>query len=78
MTKRPTAKSRPLTNDALAATADESEVLSLVVPGSFEPGLFDPGLFVPVSFFRVLLMAIPLTEFLVVLLGKEAFVEVST
>lgn len=62
-----------------AAMAEESEVLSLVeVPGSFEPGLLDPGLFVPVLFFRVLLIAIPDTEFLVALLGKVAFVVVST
>jgi len=59
--------------------ADESEVLSLVVPGLPESGLLDgPGLLAPVLFFRVLLIAIPETEFLVALLGKVAFVVVST
>ena len=58
-----------------AAMAEEPEVLSLVFP-LLEP--VDPGLFVPVLFFRVLVIAIPETESLVALLGKVAFVVVST
>lgn len=65
-------------NDALATMADESEVLSLVEVWLFEPELFDPGLFDPVLFCRVLLIALPETEFLVALLGNVAFVVVST
>ena len=65
-------------NDTLAATDEEPEVLSLVVVPGLES--LDPVLFVPllVLSLRVLLIAIPLTEFLVALLGKVAFVVVST
>lgn len=71
----PTAESRPLMNDAFAAMVEESEVLSLVEV----PGLLDPlGLLDSISLLRVLLMAIPVTEVLVALLGNVAFVVVST
>lgn len=77
MTKRPTTESKALINGA--AMGEEPEVLSLVEDsGLSEPGPVDPGLFVPVLFFRVLEIAIPETEFLVALLGKVAFVVVST
>ena len=59
-------------NGVLAAMA-ELPVLSLVFPE-----LSDPGWFVPVLFFRVSVMAIPETEFLVALLGKVVLVVVST
>lgn len=61
-------------NCALAAMDEEPEVLSLVLV----PGLPDPDWFVPLLLVRVLLMATPLIESLVALLGKVVFVVVST
>jgi hypothetical protein len=61
-------------NDVFAAIAGESDVLSL----ELVPLLFDPGEFDPESLFRVLLIATPVTDSLVALLGKVELVVVST